>query len=540
VIEGRPALVILLFAVALLFGIACANVANLLLARAAARSREIAVRLALGATRVRLAKLLLTESVSMSLVGGALGLCIAEVGLGFVRSQNAEDLPRFAEVSLDWRVFAFAFVVSILSGLFSGLAPAFAGSKINFNEPLKEGHWETAGPSRRISGSAFTVLQFGLATILLAGAGLLGGSLLRVLRVNPGFNPDHLLTLQVFLSPVKYPEGSSKEGITLHEMLESIRTLPGVRSAGVVNSLPITRGPGTDFVIEGRPAPPLGDEPGADIRVADCEYFSTIGIPLLAGRVFTEHDNGASARVVVINETLARTFWPNQNPLGQRITMKDWGPPLTGEIVGIVGDVKTNGLDEKVGPMIYWSYYQFGLIFNRIVVRTEDDPLRLVSAVKSHIWSVDKDQPVSQIQTMDQVLYQSLVRRRLYVFLLGVFACVALLLAAAGIYGVVSYSVAQRTREMGIRVALGAKRLDVLRLIMLQAAKLALTGELVGILVALAVTRLMASMLFGVTAADPVTFAGVALLLTAVACAACYIPARRATRIDPMVALRYE
>ncbi len=382
----RPALVIILFAVGLLLVIACANVANLLLAHTAARGKEIAVRLALGASRARLITLLLTESVFMSLLGSASGLVLAQAGLAFVRSQNGDKLPRFAEIRLDWHVFAFSFGVSILSGLFFGLAPALAGSKLNLNAPLKEGHWETSGVRRRISSSTLTVLQFSLATILLAGAGLLGGSLLRVLRVNPGFNPGHLLTLQVFLSPVKYPEGDPKVGVTLHEMLESIRTLPGVESAGVVNSLPITGGPGTDFVIEGRPAPRLGDEPGADICVADSRYFSTMGIPLLAGRVFTEHDNAASARVVVINQTLARTFWPNEGSLGQRITMKDWGPPLTGEIVGIVGDVKANGLDEQVGPMIYWSYYQFGLVFNSMVVRTEGDPLLMVSAVKSRIW----------------------------------------------------------------------------------------------------------------------------------------------------------
>jgi putative ABC transport system permease protein len=449
-------------------------------------------------------------------------------------------LPRFAEIHLDWRVFAFSFGISIVSGLFFGLAPALAGTKLNLNSPLKEGRSETAGAKRRFSGNALTVLQFGLATILLAGAGLLGGSLLHVLRVNPGFNPDHLLTLQVFLSPVQLPERNSKAAIILHEMLENIRQLPGVRSAGLVNALPITGGPSTEFVIEGRPAPRLGEEPGADIRVADSQYFSTMGIPLLAGRVFTEHDNAGAARVIVINQTLARTFWPNENPLGQRITMKDWGPRLTGEIVGVVGDVETNGLDEQVGPMIYWSYYQFGLVFNSMVVRTEGDPLLMVSAVKGRIWSVDKDQPVSQVRTMNQYLSHSLARRRLYVVLLGVFACVALSLAAAGIYGVISYSVAQRTREMGIRVALGADRVDILRMIVLQGAKLALAGELVGIVAALALTRLMTSLLFGITAVDPMTFAVVALLLSAVALAACYIPASRAMRVDPMVALRYE
>jgi len=536
----RPALVILFFAVGLLLVIACANVANLLVARTAARAKEIAVRLALGAGRPRIVMLFVTESVLMSLLGGALGLFLAQVSLSFIRAQNTETLPRFEEIHLDWRVFAFAAGISVLSGLFFGLAPALAGSKLDLNAPLKEGHWEAPGASRRLSSGVLTILQFGLATILLTGAGLLGGSLLHLLRVNPGFNPENLLTFQVFLSPTKYPEGDPKVGITLHEIVESIRFLPGVRSAGVVNCLPIMGGVSTDFVIEGRPAPRLGDEPGADIRVADSGYFSAMGIPLLGGRAFTEHDDAAAARVVVINETLARTFWRNQSPLGQRITMKDWGPPLTAEIIGVVGDVKTNGLDEPVGSMIYWSYRQFGTNFNYIVVHTEGDALRSLPAVKSRIWSVDKDQPVSQIRTMDQILSQTLARRRLYLVLLAVFAGIALLLGATGIYGVVSYSVARRTREMGIRLALGAEGLDVLGLILLQAAKLALAGELVGILVALAVTRLMSSMLFGVSAADPLIFAGVILLLTAVAFAACYIPARRAMCVDPILALRYE
>jgi putative ABC transport system permease protein len=538
----RPALVILLFAVGLLLLIACANVANLLLARTAARRKEIAVRLALGASRARLAMLLLTESIFVSILAGAVGLLGAEAGLTLIRARGSSELPRFAEINLDWRVFAFTFGVSLFSGLLFGLAPALAGAKLNLNAPLKEGSWEPAGASLRLSNGALTVLQFGLATILLAGAGLLWSSLLRVLRVHPGFNPEHVLTLQVFLSPVEYPEGSLKGPIVLHEMLERVRALPGVRSAGLVNAVPITGGPNTEFVIDGRAAPKPGDEPGADIRVADPGYFPAIGIPLLAGRSFTEHDSADSARVVLINETLARKFWPDQkeNPLGQHITMKDWGPPLTGEIVGVVGDVRGDGLDAAVGPMLYWPYTQFGQIFNTIVVRSDDDPGRLAGAVKSKIWSVDKDQTVSRVQTMDQVLSDSVARRRLYVGLLGVFACAALLLAATGIYGVVSYSVTQRTREIGIRVALGAERVDILELIITHAAKLALAGELIGFAVAFGLTRLMASLLFGTSPADPLTFAGVAILLTAVAAAACYIPARRAMRVDPMVALRYE
>jgi putative ABC transport system permease protein len=536
----RPALIILLLAVGLLLLIACANVANLLLSRTAARRKEIAIRLTLGASRARLTMLLLTESIFVSLFAGAVGLLIAEAGLTFIRTENNQDLPRFTEINLDWRVFAFALAISILSGLFFGLAPALAGAKLNLNAPLKEGNWVPVGARLRLSNGALTVLQFGLATILLAGAGLLGSSLLHVLRENPGFNPDHLLTLQVFLSPLKYPEGDPNSSVVLHEMIERVRALPGVRAAGVVNALPISGGPSTEFVIKGRPAPRLGNEPGADIRVTDPGYFPAMGISLLAGRTFTDHDTATSARVVLINEMLARTFWPNENPVGRHITMKDWGPPLTGEIVVVVGDVKGNGLDAAVGPMLYWPYTQFGQIFNTMVVRTDNDPLRLAATVKDRIWSVDKDQPVSRVQTMDQILSDSVARRRLYVVLLAVFASVALLLAAAGIYGVVSYSVTQRTREIGIRVALGAERVDVLRLIIAHAAKLALTGELLGILLALGLTRLMTSLLFGISAADPLIFAGAASLLSAVALAASYFPARRAMHVDPMVALRYE
>jgi predicted permease len=536
----RPALIILLLAVGLLLLIACANVANLLLARTTSRRKEIALRLALGASRARLASLLLTESIFVSLLAGVMGLFIAEAGLAFIRTQNSQDLPRFSEVTLDWRVFAFALAVSFLSGILFGLAPALAGAKINLNAPLKEGSSQPVGSNLRLSNGAFTILQFGLATILLAGAGLLGSSLVRVLREDPGFRPDHLLTLDVFLSSAKYPKEAPRESIALHQMLERVRALPGVRSAGIVNALPITGGPSTEFVILGRPTPRLGDEPGADIRVADPGYFSAMGIPLVSGRFFAGYDTATSPRVMLINETLARAFWPNQSPIGQRITMKDWGPPLTGEIIGVVGDVKANGLDGSVGAMIYWPYTQFELVFNTMVVRSVDDPVRLTAAIKECIWSVDKDQPVSRVQTMDQILSDSVARRRLYVVLLGVFASVALLLAAAGIYGVVSYSVAQRTREIGIRVALGADRGRVLSLILVQAAKLAFTGELLGILFALGLTRLLSSLLFGTSAADPFTFACVAVLLSAVALAACYIPARRALGVDPMVALRHE
>jgi putative ABC transport system permease protein len=323
-------------------------------------------------------------------------------------------------------------------------------------------------------------------------------------------------------------------------MLQNVRSIPGVRSAGLVTALPIAGGASTDFIIERRPLPPANDEPSADIRSADSGYFQTMGIPLLAGREFTEADNSTARRVMVINQTMARQYWPNDSPIGQHVTMKDWGPPLTGEIVGVVGDVKTNGLDEAVGPMIYWPHFQFPELFNTIVVRSDGEPSRLLPAVKTAVWAVNKNQAISKIDTMEQVLSESLARRRLYMILLGVFAGAALLLAGVGIYGMASYSVSQRIREMGIRIALGAERGDVLRLVLGQGARAALLGILFGIATAVALTRLMASLLFGVRATDPLTFAEVAVLLALVALVACYIPARRAMRVDPMVALRHE
>ncbi|MFI5126165.1 MAG: ABC transporter permease [Candidatus Acidiferrales bacterium] len=536
----RPALVILIFAVGLLLLIACANVANLLLARGAARRKEIAIRLAIGAGRSRLVRQLLTESVLLSSLGGVLGLGVASWSLSFIIAANAKNIPELIGVNLDWSVLVFTLMVSVLTGLLFGLVPALAGIKTDLNASLKEAGAVSTGARHRMSNESLIVLQFTLAVILLAGAGLLGNSFVRLLRVNPGFNPKNVLTMQVFLSPVQFPEGDPKGAVVLHQMLERVRAVPGVRSAGLVISLPLTGGPSTDFVISGRPAPRLGDEPSADILVIDPGYLQTMQIPLLAGREFTERDNQNSARVMIINQTMARQFWPNESPIGKRVTMKDWGPPLTGEIVGVAGDVKINGLDAAIGPAIYWPYSQFPVNFNAIVVRGDTDPLRLVSAVKSQIWSVDKNQPISKIATMEQVLSDSIAQRRLYLVLLGVFAGAALLLAAVGIYGVMSYSVSQRTHEMGIRLALGAPQTEILKLILGRGAKLALLGVATGILAATALTRLMSSLLFGVSPSDPATLAAVAVLLMLVAMAACYIPARRAMRVDPMIALRYE
>lgn len=536
----QPAFVVMMIAVGLLLAIACANLANLLLARAAARAKEFSLRTALGAGRLRLVRQLLTESFTLAILGGLLGLGIAAWSLQSIKALDSQDLPRFGEISMDWRVLAFTLVISCVSAVSFGLAPALSGTKTDLNTSLKEGAAISMGGNRRGASRALIVPQFALAVVLLVGAGLLGNSFVRLLRVNAGFNPHGVLAAQLFFSPVEFAERDVRGAGALQQMLERVRAIPGVRSAGLVTALPITGGAVTDFVIEGRPAPPANNEPEADIRSADSGYFRTMGIPLLAGREFTEADRSPEHVVMLINQTMARRYWPNENPIGQRVTMKDWGPPLTGEIVGVVGDVKANGLDEAVLPMIYWPYFQFPELFNTIVVRSDGDPLALASAVKAAIWSVKKNQPISKMEALDQVLSESLARRRLYMVLLGIFAAAALLLAGVGIYGMVSYSVSQRIREMGIRIAVGAKRGDVLRLVLGQGTKVALVGIVVGIAAALGLTRLMASLLFGVSASDPLTFLGVAGLLTLVALAASFLPARRAMRVDPMVALRHE
>lgn len=536
----QPALVVLAFAVALLLVMACANLANLLLARAAAREKEFALRTALGAGRLRLVRQLLTESFVLATLGAAVGLGIAAWSVQLIGTLDARDLPRFSELNIDWRVLGFTLMISWLSAVAFGLAPALSGAKMDLNTSLKEGAGAALGASRRGASRALIVPQFALALVLLVGAGLLGNSFVRLLRVNPGFNPTDVLAVQLFFSPTEYPERDVKGALVLQQMLENVRSIPGVRSAGMVTALPITGGASTDFTIEGRPLPEAKDEPSADIRSADPAYFRTMGIALLAGREFTEADNATARRVMVINETMARQYWPNGSPIGQHVTMKDWGPPLTGEIVGVVGDVKTNGLDEAVGPMIYWPHFQFPELFNTIVVRGDGEPARLLPAVKAAIWAVNKNQAISKIETMEGVLSESLARRRLYMILLGVFAGAALLLAGVGIYGTVSYSVSQRIREMGIRIAVGAERGDVLWLVLGQAARVALLGIVIGVAAALGLTRLMNSLLFGVSATDPATFVGVSSLLTLVALCASFLPARRAMRVDPMVALRHE
>ena len=533
----RPALLVLLCAVGSVLLIACANVANLLLARSAAREREMAIRLALGASRWRLARQLLTESALIGLAGGAAGLLLAVWGVDSITALAPANLPRINEVSIDGSVLAFTLFTSVLTGIVFGLAPALQLPRLSIHEVVKDGARGSTGARRRWLRHSLVVSEVAIALVLLIGAGLLINSFLRLQRLDRGFDERNVLALNMTLSRYSKPE---QQIAFLKEVLERAAQVPGVRSVGLTSTLPLRGGPATTFVLEDRPPVPFGDEPSADIRIVDANYFRTMGIPLRAGREFADTDTSNAQKVMVINENLARSYWPGEDPIGKRVTMKDWGPPLTAEIVGVAGDVKAGGLDSDVRPMIYWAYPQFPVIFDTIVARTEGDPLSMIGAIKSQIWSVDPSQPIAGVETMEQVLAGSLAQRRFNMLLLGVFAVLALALAAIGIYGVISYTVSQRTHEIGVRVALGARGSDVLALVVRQGMTLAFAGVGLGLAAAAGLTRLMSTLLFGVNPIDAPTFVVVAAVLLAVALAACVIPARRATKVDPMVALRCE
>ncbi len=533
----RPALFVLMCAVACVILIACANVANLLLARAAAREREMAIRLALGASRWRITRQLLTESALLALAGGAAGLLLAVWGVDSIIALAPANLPRINEVRIDGSVLGFTLIASLLTGILFGIAPALQLPRMSIQEVVKDGGRGSTATRRRWLRHCLVVSEVAIALVLLIGGGLLINSFWRLLQVDRGFNAQNVLTVNLTLSRFSTSE---QQVAILREVLERVAQVPGVRSVGLTSTLPTRGGPATDFVIEGRPPVEVGDEPSADIRIVDPNYFRTMGISLRAGRWLGNGDTPNAPKVMVINENMARRFWPDEDPIGRRVTMRDWGPPLTGEIVGVAGDVKADGLDSETRPMIYWPYTQFPVIFNSIVVRTEGDPLSLVGPIKSQIWFVDPVQPVSSVESMEQVLATSVAPRRFNMLLTGIFAAVALALAAVGIYGVISYTVSQRTNEIGIRVAMGAQSSDVLKLVVGQGVTLALIGVGLGLAAAAGLTRLMSSLLFGVSPTDGATFVSISVLLMAVALAACVVPARRATKVDPMVALRYE
>jgi len=538
----RPALLVLLGTVAFVLLIACANVANLLLARAAGREREIAIRTALGANRVRLIRQLLTESALIGLAGGAVGLLIAKWGLSVLIALSPEDIPRLDQIGIDGRVLGFTLLVSLLTGLVFGLVPALQASKPDLNESLKEsGRSATSGVERRRVRSALVVVEVALSLVLLIGAGLMIKSFSELQKVDLGFNPDRLLSMNIQLSRTKYAGPLSTQ--FFRQLIERVEAMPGVESAGATTAIFIDALPNsTNFTVEGKPPVPTAEQIETPVDSVTPSYFRTMGIALLNGREFSEQDGLETTPVAIINDTFAKRFWPGEDPIGKRFKFGDTGsnaPWMT--IVGVVGDMRRTGLDVAVRCETFLPYTQRRFIgFLSLVVRAKSNPAAVATAVRDEVWAIDPGQPVSHIRTMDQLLDGMMAQRRLNMVLFALFGGVALILAAVGIYGVISYSVTQRTHEIGIRMALGAGRADVLKLIIRNGMTLVLIGIAKGLIAAFALTRLMTTLLFGVSPTDLSTFAAISGILSAVALAACTVPALRAIKVDPMIALRYE
>jgi len=539
---ARPALLILLAAVACVLLIACANVANLMLARGASRRKEMAVRAALGAGRGRIVCQLLTESVLLALLGGALGAALGFWGISGLINLLPVDIPRLAAVHVDSTVLLFTVLVSMLTGIVSGLAPAAQSSRLDSAESFKEsGHGLSEGLHRSRGRSVLVVADVAVAAVLLVGAGLLINSFLRLQRVDPGFNPQHMLTFKMDLPYVRYSGLNQTQ--FFERAIERLKHLPGVVSASAVLPLPLNGDEVATFLtIEGQPVVE-NNRPRAGYSWVEPGYFRTVSIPLVKGRDFTAADDLTTTPVVIINQSFARQFFSHQDPIGQRIKPgidNGYKTSPMREIVAVVGDVRQYGLASPAGPEVYVPLAQSPLGSMNFVVHTAGDPLSMVGSVRQEIGGMDKDLPFYGVTTFDEYLGLGFAAPRFLTVLLGLFAALALALAAVGLYGLVSYSASRRTHEIGIRVALGAERGDVLRLVVGQGFKLALIGVVIGTAGALASTRLLSSLLYGVKPTDPATFVAVALVLAVVALAASYIPARRATRVDPMVALRYE
>jgi putative ABC transport system permease protein len=541
----RPALLVLFGAVAFVLLIACANVSSLLLARAASREREMAIRTAIGASRWRIARQLLMESLLLALTGGGIGVALAVWGTNALLAASPRNLLDLRSVSMDLRVLAFAVGATLLAGLLFGFLPSYISAHSRISETLKEGGRGSSSANRRaFARNAFVVAQLGLALVLLTGSGLLIRSFVGLVGVDPGFDTGHLLTFKIALPRSKY--GTDQLCMAFfQQLLARISAVPGVRSASMESFPPLTGlGAATGVHLLSQPSLALSDLPVANVGVVGPDYFATMNIPLRAGRLFNAQELAEEKHVTIINQAFADKYLHGVNPLGQKasIYMKSLveSENQTSEIIGVVGDVHQMGLDAAPEPTVYWPHPELVYSSMTILVRTSNDPLALVSAAHTQLQQIDPELPMAAVATMDQLLADSLSRSRFTMLLLGIFAAVALMLAAVGIYGLIAYSVTQRTQELGIRIALGAQRRDVLRLVLGQGTRLTLLGVTVGVLAALGLARLLATLLFGVSATDPLTFAGVAALLGLVALAACYIPARRATRVDPIVALRYE
>src|SRR5262245_50659585 len=537
----RQALWILMGIVGLVLLIACANVANLLLARAADRQKEMAIRTALGAGRWRVIRQLLTESALLALMGGAIGLLLAWLGINALAKVNQVQIPRASEIGLDWRALAFTLGVSLLTGIVFGLVPAIQISKADLHETLKEGGRTGSSGARAWVRNTLVVLEMGLALVVLVSAGLLIRSFWRVQQVNPGFAPRGVLAMSLSLPTTKYKVPAQRANF-YHELLQRIRALPGVQSAGATSILPLSGNNSSgSFRIEGRVVPPGQSSPHGDRWAATTDYFSTMKIPIIRGRFFDDRDTMESQPVAIIDETMRRKYWPDEDPSGKRITLQSRdGYPIWREIVGIVGHVKHSGLEGESRVQYYIPHSQVQNSFMGLVVRTNVDPASLTGAVRGAISGLDKDLPVFRVKTMDQFVIDSTAQRRFAMTLVGIFATVAMALAAVGLYGVLSYSIMQRSHEIGIRMALGAQVRDVLRMVVGQGMLLALAGVVLGSVAAFLLTRLMANLLFNVTPTDPLTFTTISLLLSLVALLACFVPARRATKVDPIEALRYE
>ena len=555
--DTHLALFTLFGAVGFVLLIACANVANLLLGRAASRQKEMAIRAALGASRWRLIRQTLTESLVLAVVGGALGLLSAIWLIDLFRGITAINMPRLDQISLDGRVLAATAGFSVLTGLLTGIAPAWRNSGPRLAQWINEGARSSASAGRRRISSALAVLEVALAMILLVGGGLMLKSFVRLVQVDPGFNPHQVLRLDLALPGPRYRESQQQKAF-YQQLIAGLSTLPGVESVGATTQTPLSPGDNwCAFAIEGRPDPPKGDQQQAATRAVSNDYFRTLQIPLRKGRFFNEADarialplirwydqqpypehfnEPQAAPAVMINETMARIYWPNEDPLGHRLRIIA-SPWMT--VIGVVGDVHHTGLNTRPNPEVYLSHLQEPSGSLAVMVRTAGDPKQLAAAARGQVRALDKDLPVV-LTTMDQVFADSVAGQRFNTLLLGIFAALALVLAMIGVFGVINYSISQRTHEIGIRLALGAQRRDVFQLVIGQGLVLALLGVAIGSAGAFALTRLIAGLLYGVSPTDAATFVAVSVLVTMVALLACYLPARRATKVDPLVALRYE
>jgi predicted permease len=541
--DVRPALLILMGAVGCVLLIACTNVASLLLARATSRHKEMAIRAALGASRMRVIRQLLTESIVLSLVGGALGLLLALWGTDALVAISGDELPRAAQIGLDLRVLGFTLLMSAFTGVLFGLVPAIHSSKTDLNESLKEGGRGTSeGARRNRLRSTLVIVEVVFAVVLLVGAALLIQSLWRLQRVDPGINPRNVITFELGLPDVRY---DTKQQIAFYSRLqERLAALPGVEAASAVTPLPLSSSNmSISFEIEGHPVP-RGERPSSAYRAVSLDYFRAMGIRLVKGRDFNAHDDHDAPPVIIVNEAYAERFFPGEDPVGKRvrpgISVETGRSPTWREIVGVVSNVRHRSLNSDFTPEYYIPESQIPLDTMVLVVKTASDPHGIINAVREEVRDMDKDLPLYNVRTMDEYISASVAQPRLITLLLVIFAGLALLLTAIGLYGVMSYSVAQRTHEIGIRMALGARPADVLRLVVRQGMALAGVGVTIGLAIAYFATQVMTSLLFGIGAKDPLTFAAIALIIIGVALVACFVPARRATRVDPMVALRYE